>query len=296
MKIKNIEVKYPSTYISTWQSIYKQPKSYFNQFGAVFCDEVHLAKSESIRGIMEKLEECPYRIGLTGTLDDTKTHELVLKGLFGKVKKVISTKELMDRQQIAELDIQCAILQYPEVECKEVKKKNYQEEIEHIITHEKRNELISSIVTQREGNSLVLFSRVSHGEQLEELIENKSQDHSVFIIHGQISGDKREEIRQFAEKNKTIIVASYGVFSTGVDIKNIDNVLFASPSKSKIRVLQSIGRGLRQNGINSSVRLYDIVDSFAVGNYKNYALKHFEERLKFYEKESFKYNMKKINL
>lgn len=282
--------------ISTWQAIYSMPEEYFEQFDAVFVDEVHLAQSKSLQGIMSKLKQCPYKIGVTGTLDESKTNEMVLKGLFGKIKQVASTKELMKREQVAELEIRCLIIQYPQDECKYVQNMKYQEEIDYIINHEKRNNLIGNITKNQESNSLVLFNKIDHGRILEEIIENKETNHDVCFISGEIDGDTREEIRQHAEENKTIVVASFGTSAQGMSINNINNVIFASPSKSKIRTLQSIGRGLRKNN-ESKVVLYDIVDDFR-GNYskKNFALKHFEERLKHYINEEFKYFIKKVNI
>ena len=255
----------------------------------------HKVKSDSLRGIAEKLEDCPIRVGLTGTMDDIETNELVLKGLLGKPKRVISTKELMERRQVAELEIRCVILQYPEEECKKVKKMNYSEELDYILNHEKRNNLVSKLVSSKNDNSLVLFSRVEHGKTLEEKTEKEAENHDVFIVHGDVDGKTREEIRAFAEEYRTIIIASYGVFSTGVNIQNLENVVFASPMKSKISVLQSIGRGLRK-GRTGKVILYDIVDCFQDKNYENYAMKHFKERLKHYNKEGFNFKLEKVQM
>jgi len=199
---------------------------------------VHQAKSESLIGILSKLKDCKIRIGVTGTLDDVKTNQLTLKGLFGKPKRVESTKGLMEKGHLAELEVKPIVLQYSQDECKKFKKspsdsnktRTYQEEIDYILNHDKRNDIICSLAAKQKDNSLILFSKIEHGKILEEKLENMDIEHDVFIVHGEIDGSTREEIRQHAEVNKTIIIASYGVFSTGVNIKNLHNVIFASPS------------------------------------------------------------------
>lgn len=293
MKIKNIEVKYPSTYISTWQSIFKQPKEYFDNFKTIVVDEAHEAKADSITTIMEKLENCPYRYGFTGTIDDTETNKLVLEGLFGKVKQVMSTKELMDREQIAKMTINNLILQYPESERKQIKKQPYSTEMEHIVTHEKRNKFITNLACSFDKNSLILYQRIKHGQELYRQIKEKVGDtRNVYLINSEdaSSNAERERIRKQVEHEEdSIIIASYGVFSMGISIKNIHYLVFASPYKSKIKVLQSIGRGLRQSKYKSKVKLYDIVDDLSINNHMNHLLKHFMERIKIYNKEQFDY-------
>jgi len=115
--------------ISTWQSLYKLPKSYFKDFDVVIGDEAHQFKAKSLGDIMTSLVNAKYRIGTTGTLDGTKTHKLVLEGLFGTVRKVITTKELMDAKHLADFDIKCLLLKHPESVCQAAKSFTYQQEI-----------------------------------------------------------------------------------------------------------------------------------------------------------------------
>lgn len=290
--------EYPIT-ISTWQSIYKLPKSFFDGFDVIYGDEAHLFKSKSLTTIFGKCTTTKYRIGTTGTLDGTKTHRLVLEGLFGKVKQVISTKQLMDQGDVAELDISCLMLDYTDEEKKSVIKMTYQEEMDWLVSHQKRNNVIKNLSTTQKGNTLVLFQYVEkHGQVLYDLINDKVGDHRhVFFVHGGTDTQQREEIRAITEKEKdAIIIASYGTFSTGINIRNLHNVIFASPSKSRIRNLQSIGRGLRKGSEKTSCNLFDIGDDLSWKSKKNYTLQHMIERVKIYNEEGFKYKIVRIKL
>ena len=284
--------------ISTWQSIHRMPRQYFRQFGAVFGDEAHLFKAKSLTGIMTKLDTCKYRFGLTGTLDGTQTHRLVLEGLFGKAKYVVTTKELIDDKTLANLKIDCIILKYPNEDRQIVKDFEYAAELEYIVTKAERNTFVCDLVGHLSGNTLVLFQFVEkHGKILYDIIHDKYKDRKVFFVFGGVATDIREEIREIVENEKdAVIVASYGTFSTGINIRNINNIVFASPSKSKIRVLQSLGRGLRQQGGDKTLRLYDISDDLSLDSKLNFTLRHFKERLNIYDDQKFDYEIKRINL
>ena len=285
--------------ISTWQSIYKLPKVWFKQFGMVLGDECHGFKSKSLMSIMNKCSEAEYRFGTTGTLDGTQTHELVLQGLFGRTYKVTTTKELQDNDTLAKLEIKRIILDYAEKVRKEFGPRTYQDEIEYIVSFEKRNRFISNLALDMKGNTLVLYNYVEkHGKPLFNMIEDKAQDErKIFFVSGGTDTSDREAIRKIVEKQKdAIIVASLGTFSTGINIRNLHNIIFASPSKSQIRVLQSIGRGLRKSEDGSNANLYDIIDNISWKSRKNFALVHGDERLKIYDKEQFNHKSYRINL
>jgi superfamily II DNA or RNA helicase len=284
--------------ISTWQSIYNLPKKWFKSFGMVIGDECHLFKAVSLSKIMTKLEDCKYRIGLTGTLDGTKTNKLVLEGLFGVVNKVTSTSELQEKKQLADLKIICLILQHDKNSKHFLKDKSYQEEMDFLVSNERRNKYIRNLCLNLQGNSLVLFQYVEkHGVILKQLIENKSEDRKIFFVYGGVEAEEREKIRFITEKSdNAIIIASYGTFSTGINIRNLHNIVFASPSKSRIRNLQSIGRGLRLKDNNSSATLYDISDDLSYNGKENYTLQHFRERINIYTSENFNYEIHNIEL
>ena len=284
--------------ISTWQSIYNQPKKFFKDFDMIIGDEAHLFKAVSLSKIMTKLEQCKYRVGLTGTLDGTKTHKLVLEGLFGVVNKVVSTSELQERKQLADLKIICLILQHDSTARHFLKDKSYQEEMDYLVSNTKRNKYIRNLCLSLQGNTLCLFQYVEkHGELLKQLIEEKAGDRKVFFVHGGVEADEREKIREITEESdNAIIIASYGTFSTGINIRNLHNIVFASPSKSRIRNLQSIGRGLRLKDNNSAATLYDIADDLTYNEKENYTLAHFRERINIYSEEEFNYEIHNIEL
>ena len=284
--------------ISTWQSLYKLPKKYFEQFGAVFGDEAHLFKSKSLTEIMTKLIDCKYRIGLTGTLDGAHTHKLVLEGLFGAVNKITSTKKLMDKKQLSDLVVRCLILKHTEENCKMVASGKYQDEIDYLVSSKSRNNFIKNLALKLQGNTLILFQLVEkHGKGLYELIRDKAENRDVFFVYGGVDAEQREQVRAITEKsNNAIIVASYGTFSTGINIRNLHNIIFASPSKSRIRNLQSIGRGLRLGDNKVNATLYDIADDMQYKSKENFTLKHFQERINIYTEEEFDYEIHNISL
>ena len=286
--------------ISTWQSIYKMPKEYFEQFDYVIGDECHLFKAQSLQYIMSSLINTKYRIGLTGTLDGTKTHKLVLEGVFGKVKQVTTTKELIDKNQLSPFTIKCLILKHSDEYCEQVSEMTYQEEIEYLILNEQRNKFIKNLAISLEKNTLVLFQLVDkHGKNLYNIIKSSEKigDRKVFFVHGGTDTDDRENIRKIMEnENDAIVVASFGTFSTGINIRNLHNIIFASPSKSRIRNLQSIGRGLRQSEGKEIATLYDIADDLRYKKHMNFTLRHFTERVKIYNEEKFPFKIYKIGL
>lgn len=284
--------------VSTWQSIYELPKSYFDQFEVVIGDEAHLFKAQSLTSIMTKLTKCPYRIALTGTLDGTKTNKLTIEGLFGTTVKVTSTKDLIEKNLLSNISIDCIVLNYPEEVCKTLKEASYQEELEFLVCNSLRNKFISKLALTTKGNTLVLFQFVEkHGKPLYELIKKKAKDRKVFFVHGETEAEYRESVRQITETEEdAIIVASYGTFSTGINIRSLKNIIFASPSKSRIRVLQSIGRQLRKSEKKEKACLYDVSDDLRWKSRKNHTLKHFVERVKIYSEEGFPYRMIKLPL
>ena len=277
--------------ISTWQSIYKLPKTWFEKFDVVIGDEAHQFKSKSLVSIMTKLYDTKYRYGFTGTLDGTQTHKWVLEGLFGPSYKIVNTKELQEKGYLATLNIKVLLLKHEPTTFD-----TYEDEIQHLITHEKRNKFIRNLAWDLKGNTLILYSRVAtHGEVLYDLI-NKNE-RKIFFVHGGVDVEERESVRQITEsENDAIIIASFGTFSTGINIKNLHNVIFASPSKSRIRTLQSIGRVLRKSKDKLNATLYDIADDCKKKSKQNYTLNHLIERIKYYNEEKFSYEIIQIKI
>ena len=277
--------------ISTWQSIYKLPKTWFEKFDVVIGDEAHQFKSKSLVSIMTKLYDTKYRYGFTGTLDGTQTHKWVLEGLFGPSYKIVNTKELQEKGYLATLNIKVLLLKHEPTTFD-----TYEDEVQYLITHEKRNKFIKNLAWDLKGNTLILYSRVAtHGEVLYDII-NKDE-RKIFFVHGGVDVEERESVRQITEQeNDAIIIASFGTFSTGINIKNLHNVIFASPSKSRIRTLQSIGRVLRKSKDKLNATLYDIADDCKKKSKQNYTLNHLIERIKYYNEEKFSYEIIQIKI
>jgi superfamily II DNA or RNA helicase len=285
--------------ITTWQSIYLQPKSWFKQFNVIFGDEAHQFKAKSLTTVMEKMDNIRYRIGTTGTLDNKKIHRLVLEGIFGPVHRVTTTKALMDSNKLATLNIMCVILKYSEEIRKARKNNTYQDEMDFIVGFEPRNKFIRNLAIKSTGNTLVLFQYVEkHGKILYELIKQKAHDErKIFFVYGGTDVTDREAIRHITEsESDAIIIASFGTFSTGINIPSIENVIFASPSKSKIRNLQSIGRGLRMKDGKTTCNLFDLADDLHWKSWKNHTLNHAAERYKTYAEEDFKTKIVEVQL
>ena len=285
--------------ISTWQSIYKFPKEWYEQFDTVFGDEVHLFKAKSLSAMMDKAVNAKYRFGLTGTLDGTETNKLVLEGLFGPTYTVTRTVTLQKQGTLADLDISVVLLKYHQDECNKAEQWKYQDELDFIVRYPPRNKFISNLAVNQKGNTLVMFQFVEkHGKVLYDMIRGMvGSDRKVFYVSGEVDASDREQIRGIVERQtNAIIVASLGTFSTGINIRNLHNIIFATPSKSQVKVLQSIGRGLRQSDDGSTTKLYDIADDLHTKKHKNFTLQHSAERIKMYTKEGFRYKIYPVDL
>lgn len=283
--------------ISTWQSIYKLPKAWFSKFNVVIGDEAHLFKAKSLTDIMGKLTDCPYKFGFTGTLDGAETNKLVLEGLFGPLKKVTTTAELISNNTLSKFRIKAIVLNYSEELRKLYKSCTYPDEIAFITSHTPRHKFIVNLTLSLSGNTLVLFKNIDHGKELQRLLNSKEHGRSVYYVDGGVEGIIREDIRKEIETlDNGIIIASLGTFSTGINIKNLHNVIFASPSKSRIKVLQSIGRGLRKSQQKDIFTLFDIADDLTWKSKKNHTILHFVERIRMYNEEKFDYKIYNVEL
>lgn len=299
--------------ISTYQSLQNMDAEYFLKFKAVMVDEVHTAKSKSIVNILEACVNAAWRVGLTGTLDECKTNLMTLKGLFGPVFTVITTKELMDMNRVAQLKVTVALLKYPENDCKFMrsaprgedpetgkatrKKATYQEEIDFIVNSKERNLHIMRFASKLEGNTIVMINKVEHGENLYVWMKEALPDRDIYLYTGTTKKSERESIRKLMEeKENAIIIGSLGVLSTGISIKRLHNLVFAHPSKSRIKVLQSVGRILRKSKFGNNVNMYDFVDDMCIGAFTNYVYGHGQARVRFYNDQQFDYSVIKLDL
>jgi superfamily II DNA or RNA helicase len=286
--------------VSTWQSIFRMPKTWFAQFSAVFVDEAHEADASSMTGIIDKMPMAPVRIGLTGTLDGTVMHEYEMNGRFGPLLKFVSTKDLMDRGVVSNLKIKCLRLKYSKEEIEIVRHLDYQGEIDFLITNEKRNQLLCNLALDLKGNTLMLFNYIErHGKAMHDLLlkNAKAKGKKIHYIDGSVLVAAREEIRQILEReDDCILLATFGTLSTGTNIKNLHNAIFCHPYKARTKILQSIGRILRKAAGKAGATLFDVGDDLAYttrgGKEKiNTTMRHFIERLQSYESEQFPYKI-----
>lgn len=284
--------------ISTWQSLYDiEDNDFFEQFSVVFGDEAHLFSAKSLTGLMERLVNTEYRIATTGTVDsNSKVNVLTLTGLFGSLVTVSTLRDLMDDGFISHLKTKVLMLKHEESVRKTVCKYNYRNEIDYICTDQKRNKFITNLALATSGNTLILVNYVEkHAIPLIEMIKRRiKDDRKVFGIYGSASVEDIKKL--ISEESNCIIVASYTKFSTGANVRSIKNIIFGSPSKSTIRVLQSIGRGLRLDNDKTHCNLYDIVDNCSWKSKKNHTLNHGTERIKIYNEQGFNYKILEIDL
>ncbi len=291
--------------ISTWQSLQKLPPKWFEAFDAVVVDEAHTAKAAVITKIMNACINARYRLGTTGTTDGEEANELTLEGLFGPKVQFITTKEMIDAGRATDVRVECINLDYSLADKKfynnlaDQGKMSYPDEIKYLVNHNMRNQFLANLARTRKGNTLLLVSRVEeHAIPLHKLISEMCGDDKVVVrIDKDIPADVREAHRKMAETQDNIIfIATYQIFSTGVNIKNLHHIILASPSKSKIRILQSIGRILRKHHSKLIAIVYDISDKLTERKKKNFSYQHFVERLKIYIHQQFKYRISKIDL
>jgi superfamily II DNA or RNA helicase len=290
-----------SVVISTWQSLQgdKVSNGWLNSFDGILVDEMQTAKGQEIQKLMERCTDVSYRIGLTGTLDNIKINRLVINGLFGNIHRVSTTRKLMDEGHLSDLKIRCLILDYSKDTKKLFRGKiDYALEMKFISEHERRNKFIRNLALSLTGNTLILFNFVTHGKTIHESLVEKAGDRQIHMIYGGVEADDREEIRQLMINSKNVIaVASYGTTAAGVNIPNVENIIFASPYKSMIRVLQSIGRGLRNAEGKEHCKLFDISDRLSGSKSKpNHTYNHLIERLRIYSTEGFNYKLTEISI
>ncbi len=271
---------------------------YFKQFDYVIVDEAHSLRAVEIGRILESCTNASYRIGLTGTTSKTKANINTIIGLTGPVNDLITTRELIERKEVANFDIKCLVLKYDKETASQLRTYRYQDEVKYIISNRKRNTFIKNLALSMKSNSLVLFNFIEHGKLLHKMISESKfiGDRNVYLIYGGIDGEERERIRHIIETEKNaIIIASVQTTGTGVSIKNLHNIIFCLGTKSSIRVLQSIGRAIRLHNDKEKATIYDIVDDLSIRKHQNFAVKHFLERVKIYNEQQFSYKLKNID-
>lgn len=306
--------------ITTWQSVYKLSSEWFNQFGAIILDEAHSAKANCLTSIFDKSTEVAIRTGWTGTLKKTTVPGIQVEALLGPIETITETATLMSEGVVADLTIQVVRFNYEEELVKELQryfeekrrvtgKHTYNDEIAFLENYMPRNQTIISMAGLYKKTGLLLYKHIKHGKDLYEIAHDKFPDRNIYRIDGTevIRNDTKyktyEELKPLIEKEKdAILICSFGVFSTGISIKNINYIFFTVPTKSYVRTIQSIGRGLRVSDIKTKLHLVDIVDDLCGYTKKgkrhreNYAFKHFIERFDMYSDQKFKYQLNNIQI
>ena len=329
--------------ITTWQSVYKS-EELFEDIGCIITDEVHRAKnyeSKLADIIIPSSLNAKYKLGFTGTIPKDRVEQYNLIGSFGEIKTIVKAKDLIEMGYGTPIEIILMNLKYPKKFCTEIRKQNYQKEKKIFETLDDRNDYIVKLarkVSEKFGNTLILFDRIEHGYTLVEkltggkfipkltnrnanlykdkkiflnTITDKEQkiidkynldvktleDEKVFFIYGEVDANIREEIRKKTEElDNIIIVANYQTFSTGVNIKNLHNLILASSTKKFETLVQSLGRTIRKHKLKNKVRVFDIIDNCSTGFSDNYLYKHFKERLAVYIEEGHKLKENNISI
>lgn len=298
--------------ITTWQSQKNLPYEENENVCVIFIDECHGAKANELTSILERLTTCKHKHGLTGTLDDVECNQLVIQGLLGPAKRIVTSKEIIDANRATNVKVNMILLNHSKQTTNEFlqfrkdfagtgknfdPKKLYEAEVQFLNGYEPRLNLLLEMIDSLEGNTLVMFDRVEkYGEILYERFK-KIRPNSTFMIVGKVDGDKREEIRLDIENyDDASIWASFGTMSTGVSINKLHNCVLISSSKSKIRILQTIGRMMRLHSTKMNSYIYDIVDNLQLDHKENYAMQHAQKRIEYYTNESFDLDFIKIDL
>jgi len=289
------KIIYPLTniVISTWQSIYEMDKSFFHNFNVIIGDEAHTFKAKSLIEIMQNANHIKYRFGMTGTLDGIDVHQLMLEGLFGEIYKPTTTDELIQKKQLSPLKIHALVLKHQK---NKYSGSDYMSEVDYLNNKRERNGFICNLAKSLSGKTLILFAQREHGQELLRILNAKGVS-NCFYIDGTTPAAEREGIRSLmiSSPQDMWLLGSYGTCSTGMNIPTINNMIFASSTKSRIRLMQSIGRGLRLNPNKEMCNIYDITDNLQMEP-TNHTLKHFIERISMYNEESFPYKIHTINL
>jgi superfamily II DNA or RNA helicase len=294
--------------IATWQSIYNQKSGWYKSFSAVLGDEVHTFKADCLKNIMERSNTI-FRLGYTGTLDGTETNELVLQGLFGAKHQVTTYAELRRRGIIADPKINVVVVKHPDaarralanMPDKQTGKKRqatYAEEMTYLATCQERNNMIVDLVSTLKGNVLILYAKVDkHIKPMHKQLQERFGEERTHLIHGAIETDEREIIRAIVDNSRNAILsASFQTFQAGINIVNIDHIIFAASTASVIRLLQSIGRGLRRSEDKKTLDVWDFADDLRWKSKENHTFGHLLERINIYNREEFDYKLYHRNI
>ena len=279
--------------ICTWQSLNILDKrhkdgqavlslaEFLEGVSTVIVDEVHQAKAEVLKNLLTRnLRNAPIRWGLTGTVPKERFEFESIHASLGPVIGQISAKELQDKGVLAECHVNVVqLVDLPEF-------KGYQEELKYLVTDEKRINYLGKLINtiKQTGNTLILVDRISAGEMLQELIPD-----SVFISGAVKVKDRKESYDEIQDATNKVIIATYGVAAVGINIPRIFNLVLIEPGKSFVRVIQSIGRGVRKAKDKDFVQIWDLTSTC------KYAKRHLTQRKKFYKEAQYPFTLEKVD-
>lgn len=273
--------------ISTWQSMCRQDE-FIKEFDAIIGDEAHGQKAEVCRTVAERAVNSKLRLGFTGTMPDEKANKWLVEGLFGPVLHQVTAKYLIDNEYAADIHIKIPFIEYPQEVVKKLKGLDYDSEKKWLETCEFRNNIIKKLVEKhlvKDHNVLILVDHLEHANIIYEKIK-ELEIADPHLVTGEVNPETREKLRNYTNNNKRVVlIATYGVFSTGISIKRLHSIIFASAGKSKIKTMQSVGRGMRLHHEKTNLILYDIGDALP------FSEKHLKTRIQMYDKAEFKLDM-----
>lgn len=255
----------------------------------------HSVKGKELTRIAKLCENARFKIGTTGTLPTDKADLLQIKSVMGDVIFELKSKELIDVGVLTKIKIANIIAKYPSDFVLQNKGRSYPEEVKMVEEYEDRNKVLKMIIdhTDDKHNILILVNHLKHVKLMQEWFAAQYPGKKVSTITGAVSGKERGEIRTGIEnEDGTILLATFATCSTGVNMPKLHDIILFANSKSKIKVLQSIGRGLRKHKTKNVIIVYDIVDDLT---YKtktgrvvdNYLIKHWKERMAYYKDQQF---------
>ncbi len=282
--------------ISTYQSLINEKKSWFEDKEIILADEVHTFQSKSLKKLMEKTINSNIKIGMTGTLQDIKDQLslMTIRSLFGPIHKYITTKELIDRGFSSPVDFKIIILNHKNSPYYEnTYGVNYEDEISYLLNSDERNQFIKTLALSLKENTFIMFNNKDHGKVLYEKIKRESKV-PVFYVDGDNDSKERKNIINEIEILKNSITLCSKVFNTGINIHNLHNLILVHPTKSRIKTLQSIGRGLRKSPDKKLLTVYDIADK--ISKKQSSTFLHMKEREKMYLDEKFNYQKISVNI
>ena len=294
--------------ISTWQLLqrfYTKNKDFMNQFSSIIVDECHGAKAAVLNKIIKSAVDCEYRTGWTGTLVNKDDDKFAVIEQLGPYKQIITTSELMDKNIVAKLEIVICQVKYPEYVRKDVSHYDYINQEKYIEGCVERSRKILEIANYIDKTGIMFFKKIEHGTNTFNLAREMYPNKNIYLIHANHyqMNDKKyksfEELKVEIEKDKNgIILANYQLCSTGINLKNLHWLCFYVSTKSFIRTVQSIGRGLRISDTKHNVMLIDVTDDLSYKRKTNYSIYHFQDRLQIYKENGFKIKNKSyvINL